>query len=507
VHLSERAAGEPALREQHTRLNRDADRAKAALQRLLEERTITIPQQLAAVIAQLSNAAQQADQQAAAAQNAEQSALQGRLAGMAATLAGTLQVGDPCPVCGGLDHPSPADPMSQQVSAEELERAGLHRQQTQEVAGRLRADLHAATTVATGIELPGDVADALSAEPEQLKAIQQRLGQIDAERAALVAQEAQLAADAQRCGEELERLSEECRQAAQPFDSLQDRLTALEQVRTAAQQVRQDRAREIAAAERHAQAVQAVSQAPPDASDEIIQRVTEAVDLAVGEHTTAVSFADQMQRLADAMGTLSGQLHEAWDRLVKLRERSAAVIRLADVLNGRLPNRLQQPLAAFVVQQMFDEVVAAANHRLQTMLGGRFALISTEEATGRERLHGLGLAVRDLATEAVRKPQTLSGGETFCASLALALGLADTVRANAGGVEIGMLIVDEGFGSLDSARLDDVMSELMRLRAGGRTVGVISHVTEMQRSIPERIAVRPLQSGAGSSLTVSWQSA
>jgi len=507
VHLSERAAGEPALREQHTRLNRDADRAKAALQRLLEERTITIPQQLAAVIAQLSNAAQQADQQAAAAQNAEQSALQGRLAGMAATLAGTLQVGDPCPVCGGLDHPSPADPMSQQVSAEELERAGLHRQQTQEVAGRLRADLHAATTVATGIELPGDVADALSAEPEQLKAIQQRLGQIDAERAALVAQEAQLAADAQRCGEELERLSEECRQAAQPFDSLQHRLTALEQVRTAAQQVRQDRAREIAAAERHAQAVQAVSQAPPDASDEIIQRVTEAVDLAVGEHTTAVSFADQMQRLADAMGTLSGQLHEAWDRLVKLRERSAAVIRLADVLNGRLPNRLQQPLAAFVVQQMFDEVVAAANHRLQTMLGGRFALISTEEATGRERLHGLGLAVRDLATEAVRKPQTLSGGETFCASLALALGLADTVRANAGGVEIGMLIVDEGFGSLDSARLDDVMSELMRLRAGGRTVGVISHVTEMQRSIPERIAVRPLQSGAGSSLTVSWQSA
>jgi exonuclease SbcC len=507
LHLSERAAAEPALRQQQARLERDAQRANEALQRLLDERSTAIPNQLAAIIAGLQQATMQADLAATAAQHAEQAALQGRLAGMAATLAETLQEGGPCPVCGAIEHPAPADPAAQQVSTEQLQQAGRDRQEAQDVAGRLRADLQTATTVAIGIDLPSETSATYATEPQQLAVIQQRLSQIDTERAALVAQSTQLQAEVARTALELRTLTEECQQAARPFDSLADRLTALQQVRAHAQLVSQASANEIAAAERHAQAVQAVSQAPPDASDEIMQRVSAAVDQAVRDHAAAVSSADQMQRLADALAALCADLHHAWDALVTLRQQSAAVIRLADVLNGRAPNSLQQPLATFVVQQMFDEVVAAANHRLQTMLGGRFALVSTEEAAGRERLHGLGLAVRDLANDAVRKPQTLSGGETFCASLALALGLADTVRANAGGVEIGMLIVDEGFGSLDSARLDDVMSELTRLRAGGRTVGVISHVAEMQRSIPERIAVRPLAGDTGSSLTVSWQQA
>ena len=505
IHLSDRAAGEPALREQRALAEDQVRQANDGLQRLHEERSITIPKQLAAVIAGLQSASTTAEQDARAAQDAEQAALSGRLAGMAATLAETLESGEPCPVCGAVEHPSPADPSAQQVSAEDLERAGQHRQQAQRVASGVRADLQAATTVAAGIELPSADAVAEIVEPLQLGAIQQRLLQIDSERASLVARTSELQATVNRFTDELRTLAEECQQAADPFDSLAQRLQALQQVREKAQHLRQAHADERAAALRHEQAVHAVSQAPPDASDEIMQRVNAAVTQAVSDHTTAVSLADQLQRLTEALATLRESLYDAWNGLTTLRRESAAVIRLADVLNGRAPNQLQQPLATFVVQQMFDEVLAAANHRLQTMLSGRFALESTEEAAGRERFHGLGLAVRDLATGAVRKPQTLSGGETFCASLALALGLADTVRANAGGVEIGMLIVDEGFGSLDSARLDDVMSELTRLRAGGRTVGVISHVSEMQRSIPERIAVRPVTAAGGSSLTVSWQ--
>ena len=153
---------------------------------------------------------------------------------------------------------------------------------------------------------------------------------------------------------------------------------------------------------------------------------------------------------------------------------------------------------------MFDEVIEAANARLSGMLEGRFALVDTEQAQGRERILGLGLAISDRFTDSVRRADTLSGGETFCAALALALGLADTVRAHAGGIDIGMLFVDEGFGSLDPDRLDDVMAELTRLRADGRTVGVISHVSEMKRSILERISVRPLDPGSGSTLSVSW---
>jgi exonuclease SbcC len=139
------------------------------------------------------------------------------------------------------------------------------------------------------------------------------------------------------------------------------------------------------------------------------------------------------------------------------------------------------------------------------MLDGRFELQSTEGRTSRRLMGlGLGLEVLDLRTDTVRRTSTLSGGETFCASLALALGLADTVRAHAGGLEIGMLLIDEGFGSLDGERLDEVMAELLRLRADGRTVGVISHVAEMKRSIPERIDVRPLGARLGSTLDVSW---
>ena len=151
---------------------------------------------------------------------------------------------------------------------------------------------------------------------------------------------------------------------------------------------------------------------------------------------------------------------------------------------------------------MFDEVLDAANARLSGMLEGRFALVDTEQAQGRERIKGLGIEIMDRFTDSVRRADTLSGGETFCAALALALGLADTVRAHAGGIDIGMLFVDEGFGSLDPDRLDDVMAELMR--ADGRKVGVISHVSEMKRSILERISVRSVGPGAGSTLTVTW---
>ena len=163
-----------------------------------------------------------------------------------------------------------------------------------------------------------------------------------------------------------------------------------------------------------------------------------------------------------------------------------------------------QPLKAYVVQQMFDEVIAAANIRLSGMLAGRFALVDTEQATGRERSLGLGLEIADLVSETNRRTETLSGGETFCASLALALGLADTVKSHAGGVDIGVLFVDEGFGALDQERLDDVMTELLKLRADGRTVGVISHVSEMKKSIMERITVIPLGADKGSTLEVSW---
>ncbi|MPV87735.1 AAA family ATPase [Georgenia ruanii] len=184
-------------------------------------------------------------------------------------------------------------------------------------------------------------------------------------------------------------------------------------------------------------------------------------------------------------------------------ERTAPVLRTAALATAGEGTETATTLATYVLLRRFEDVVAAANDRLATMSDGRYTLERIDEKEGgqRSRRAGLGLQVRDHLTEAPRDPHTLSGGETFYVSLCLALGLADVVRAEAGGVELGTLFVDEGFGSLDPATLDAVMAELGRLRDGGRAVGIVSHVAELKDRIAERIEVRRLPSGA-STLTV-----
>lgn len=184
-------------------------------------------------------------------------------------------------------------------------------------------------------------------------------------------------------------------------------------------------------------------------------------------------------------------------------ERAAPVLRTAALANAGQGNESTTTLATYVLVRRFEDVVAAANDRLRTMSDGRYALERIDEKEGgqRSRRAGLGLQVLDQLTETPRDPRTLSGGETFYVSLCLALGLADVVRSEAGGIELGTLFVDEGFGSLDPDTLDAVMGELGRLREGGRAVGIVSHVAELKDRIAERIEVRRLPSGA-STLTV-----
>ncbi|GAA4416829.1 hypothetical protein GCM10023169_12200 [Georgenia halophila] len=199
------------------------------------------------------------------------------------------------------------------------------------------------------------------------------------------------------------------------------------------------------------------------------------------------------------------QVRAATDRLLaavdahaRSHRRAAPVLRTAALATAGEGNTLDTTLATYVLLRRFEDVVAAANDRLTAMSDGRYALERIDEREGgqRSRKAGLGLRVRDHVTETPRDPHTLSGGETFYVSLCLALGLADVVRSEAGGIELGTLFVDEGFGSLDPETLDAVMKELGRLREGGRAVGVVSHVSEMKDRIPERVSVRRHPSGA-----------
>ncbi|MGX7680943.1 AAA family ATPase [Jatrophihabitans sp. DSM 45814] len=179
---------------------------------------------------------------------------------------------------------------------------------------------------------------------------------------------------------------------------------------------------------------------------------------------------------------------------------TAPIIRLGNLAAGSGDNQLKMELTTYALIRRFAEVVSAANTQLRRVSGGRYELQHSDARSGNAK-SGLGLTVLDLHTGRPRDPGTLSGGETFYVSLSLALGLADVVRAEAGGVDLGTLFIDEGFGSLDPEVLDEVLGVLDSLRAAGRTVGVVSHVAEMKSRIAERIEIRHNADGS-SRLTV-----
>ena len=195
----------------------------------------------------------------------------------------------------------------------------------------------------------------------------------------------------------------------------------------------------------------------------------------------------------DLAATDLAAAREAIRSLAEGAEHAAAVRSLARALDGK--NERAQDIETYVLATRLTTIIDAANLRLSAMTDGRFALLHDDARAARGRASGLGIAVLDAHTGVARTTRSLSGGETFLASLSLALGLADVVQAESGGVSLETLFVDEGFGSLDQDALDAALATLDELRAGGRSVGVISHVQQMQERIPTRIRVEPVVGG------------
>jgi DNA repair protein SbcC/Rad50 len=166
-------------------------------------------------------------------------------------------------------------------------------------------------------------------------------------------------------------------------------------------------------------------------------------------------------------------------------------------------NHLQMRLSAYVLAHRLGQVVDAANLRLSTMSDQRYSLVHTGRRGAGETRGGLSLLVRDDWTGDTRDPATLSGGETFVVSLALALGLADVITDEAGGTDLETLFVDEGFGSLDAETLEGVIDTLDTLRDGGRVVGVVSHVPELQTRIPTQLRVHRGRTGSHTTLSLA----
>lgn len=214
----------------------------------------------------------------------------------------------------------------------------------------------------------------------------------------------------------------------------------------------------------------------------------------LGEARGAVGRAtDRSRRLVD----LGRRLDAAVTAWRPLSDDLDLVARLSTFAEGKsVDNRLQMRLSAYVLAHRLSQVVAAANERLGAMSDQRYALEHTARRGAGESRGGLSLLVRDDWSGESRDPATLSGGETFVVSLALALGLADVITREAGGADLDTLFVDEGFGSLDAETLDHVMDTLDTLRDAGRVIGVVSHVAEMRDRIPSRLLVAKSRSGS-----------
>ncbi|MBT2400604.1 AAA family ATPase [Streptomyces sp. ISL-100] len=204
----------------------------------------------------------------------------------------------------------------------------------------------------------------------------------------------------------------------------------------------------------------------------------------------AASALDAARECRTALTALSQQAAEETRRLGPLREEYERVARLASLTAGTsADNERKMRLESYVLAARLEQVAAAATARLQLMSSGRYTLVHSDARAGGRGRSGLGLHVVDAWTGIERDTATLSGGETFFASLALALGLADVVTDEAGGVRLDTLFIDEGFGSLDDQTLDEVLDVLDSLRERDRSVGIVSHVADLRRRVTTQLEV------------------
>ncbi|MEU4832470.1 AAA family ATPase [Streptosporangium sp. NPDC023615] len=241
--------------------------------------------------------------------------------------------------------------------------------------------------------------------------------------------------------------------------------------------------------------VAAAAEPEPD-----LRALREARDAADAAHARLLSERGQATARLNRLAALRAELDTCLERWRPAADRHRLAEGLAALTGGNsTDNRWNMRLSSYVLGERLRQVVESANERLDHMSGGRYLLEHNRDRTAGDRSRsggGLGLHVLDSWTGVGRDPATLSGGESFITSLALALGLADVVTAEAGGADIGTLFVDEGFGTLDEDTLDGVLDILDGLRDGGRAVGIVSHVAELRTRVPAQLRIRKERRGS-----------
>ena len=459
--------------------------------------------------------------------------------GQAGIMAASLEEGAACPVCGSTTHPHPAIVRVNVPSKEELEEAKKHTEELRDltdasnkIAG-ISQNTYAEgqtslTKKAQGLfgvdslvgleELVEDqsvekqallrmVDDNIRVEerkiqrkeelekivPEKEKYLEELDGKLQADSQALSNLKGQLTANKEQYHSLAQRLAFPNKQAAAAHRrQLSDKVLMIQRVYEQAEKEMQEAYQKVNALEGQIEAyTKTIEQGERIDLDAELERKSDI--------ESKRKVFEENRRKVDIRISANQRAHKAISERAKelqsLEERLTWVGALADTANGKLSGKDKIMLETYIQVTYFQRIIERANYRLMKMSSGQYELKRKETAENARSQSGLELDVVDHYNGTQRSVKTLSGGESFMASLSLALGLSDEVQSSAGGIQIDTMFVDEGFGTLDSDTLDQAYNALVSLTEDHRLVGIISHVAELKEKIDRQLVVKKEKSG------------
>ena len=396
--------------------------------------------------------------------------------GIAGILADELQEGMPCPVCGSVHHPVPAEKEADIPTKEQVDRMQDLCNKKQEEVRMLHGRLMASLAKTEQLEEQGKELQTQGREiekkylsyPERLREVMEQYSVEEVrgklrrvEQISVLCKEKEEQQKSFR--EELNEKEEDCRQRKQNFQN---------------------------------DYIDNENQTPIDTENitGLLQEAEKAKAVAQQEYARKKSVLERNIQITES-------LSRKYRQMTKLMEKYSLVKGLDDAANGN--NKRRMVFEQYVLISYFEEILMAANLRLRMMSSGRYELRRVREIQDGRSKDSLDMEVLDYYTGKYRSVKTLSGGETFKVALSLALGMSDVIQAGKGGIQVETLFIDEGFGTLDAESLDQACQVLQGLTEKNRLIGIISHVPELSEKIADQIRIEKTSSGSNIHVVVS----
>ncbi len=466
----------------------------------------------------------------------------------AGILAASLADGEPCPVCGSREHPAPASASEAAPTKEELQAAKAYAEKTAddaktkstaagELMGRmaekeaalcaeiqdmalpvvsplsrewikneLTAAVRSKKTEASQALLQTETAYAAAVQAyRQKQGLEESIPVLEQKTAAMAEEYTRACTDAAAYTTQIGELDGQIAELVEtlPYPDEHTASAELQNLRFRCSNMRdviRRQAEQLAAAERGFAAAEAevrgLSEQISGAEEMDADLLRGCRDALLSEQARLNTLRDKLHAKLERIGGAHASMCELTEKMTLLEEQYAMVKRLSDTANGTLRGKERIMLETYIQMSYFDRILMRANRRFLVMSGGQYELRRAESAESNRAQSGLDLQVIDHYNGSMRNVRTLSGGESFLASLSLALGLSDEIQSAAGGIRLESMFIDEGFGTLDESALEQALNVLSGLSLGDCSVGIISHVGALKSRIERKLIVTKTPRGS-----------